>query len=760
MSVLVNVYDVNGRSYGKAEAHPRVIRTIMSIKNMIKIDHRMVKSIDYLSYIDRNGKQVNLNPGKDNNFEIQVGFLNGKDVTIHCKGDSGPSSHHHDVVKGLGGKNIEKKLADVVGGAVKAAFQSAKTAEQQKQKPNKPLDYSRIADIAKSAAASVLSQLHAAPASKPSGQGEKDRGNEDESTDVSQREKGSSQSRHQNKASKRVSFLSDDLCKAVQSLLTSVVEGGGDDNTSMSEIINLLQIIDNPETRRKLMYIRNKWVITKASPCGQNLCWLSSCMQSCAGKQLSQNEIFDFRKMFMSWCSFLNSSFDDKNLKHLFFARDENGKPAGSQDAGQSRDSIRQKVERRTKGGCNLQGEYLDLRLLATLLLTEIHVHKVPSISTNVAANFQPPVIEEIVVIEPLGMQRCQAGRVVHVQHTMNHFDSILGVAGSFRFMQSADMSPETLLAAAKAHIAQLVKKCSPDALANALKCNITDVDHCPIVMRERARSDAIDLTGTNSNNDKPKSSSSSSDTNLQSLQQQVAILTALVQKQQESIGVVLQNLRQQPPSSSSLVQQQHSLPLLPRQEQQQLPNSSGSNGSNVGESNSALGDSVTDANGNDITGGGDDTDLEFVEARLVFMRAKLDEILKGSVIADSMAVEALLEIKDNRLLECEPAAKDATVSALAEEIGTDLTRTIRSAKAQQTRCANKMFQRLARYVAVQNHLDNAGKRALLEKSVSFLQTVSLSFSLNAAALTKTEAFSDAEARAVLPPLNNTAACE
>jgi len=124
------------------------------------------------------------------------------------------------------------------------------------------------------------------------------------------------------------------------------------------------------------------------------------------------------------------------------------------------------------------------------------------------------------------------------------------------------------------------------------------------------------------------------------------------------------------------------------------------------------------------------------------------------------MAVEALLEIKDRRFLECEPEDKDATLSALAEEIGADLTKTIKSAKGQQTRCANKMFQRLARYVAGQDHLGNADKRALLEKSVSFLQTVSLSFSLNAAALTKTEAFSDAEARAVLPPLNNTAACE
>ena len=208
---------------------------------------------------------------------------------------------------------------------------------------------------------------------------------------------------------------------------------------------------------------------------------------------------------------------------------------------------------------CGEPGSTRELKVLATLIRSDIHYHQL-ALCGETEAGAPPDAIglaaakEAVSVITPFGMKRGQSRRSVHIQHNAAavHFDSVLGVAGSFTFENAEEAKPDNLLQTATSYVETLVALCSPSVMQSALKCDITEEDHRPLRTRQIV---VVDATG---NADETKHRREDSVT-LQALHQQIAALTQSVFEQQQ----LLLQLQQQRP-------QQRATPP-PTQQQQEL---------------------------------------------------------------------------------------------------------------------------------------------------------------------------------------------
>ena len=257
------------------------------------------------------------------------------------------------------------------------------------------------------------------------------------------------------------------------------------DTDALNLASKILSSIDDPVNRRKLLYLRKSWRVVRADPCGENLCWLVSHVQSMLGRPISREEAYSYRNAFKSFCKALHESFDAKNFENLFlFERDSAGKVTGSLDGVSACGDYYEALFNRTKH-CTKEGGLFELRLLATFLHADLHYHQLGNGGMSNELSLVTPQ-EQVSVVTPIGMKRGQAGCALHSQHqpTPAHFDSIFGVEGAFVApTDSEETSPSKLLASALTRVETLAMLCSPGALRAALGVEIT-ADHRPVSTR------------------------------------------------------------------------------------------------------------------------------------------------------------------------------------------------------------------------------------------------------------------------------------
>lgn len=506
----------------------------------------------------------------------------------------------------------------------------------------------------------------------------------------------------------------------MESLLTRAADQG--DETALAQISEIIKLLDCPATRQRLMYKQNKWVVIEASPCRENLCWLSSTTQAYAGQALQETELKRHRKIFQSFCGFLLETFDEDNLKRLFFERDAAGVPTGSQDADEpSQTSILATLKRR-KIFCDLMGGNLELRFLATFFLAEIHVHTVAlgGVTASGAAPDASSLIrfagapETIHIITPLGMQRGAAGRVLHIQHLMpvqQHFRTILGVAGSFKCTDPAARDPQSLLEAARNYVTKLAEKCSPDALSQKFGDGFSDAKHHPIRTgkSQKASSVAVDLTdGADGGSSKHSASEPGTQ---QTIQQQISLLASTVQAQQQQFQQMMHLMQKLLPQSdaSSATTSAPSAALSSAGSELSSPCASSgpglSSASSAGSSSDAglTADSNVDSStvsalgeeSSTLLGGGEVADPATLSTQLDAALAALNNILRGS--SNDVYLEHFLGIESVKLVGTENGERESAISH-ALEAAKPVFESVIAASSQggkRTKLADKFLNRL-----------------------------------------------------------------
>ena len=338
------------------------------------------------------------------------------------------------------------------------------------------------------------------------------------------------------------------------------------DTAYLSVLVKLLAVVDDPPMRQKLLYRCMGWTVAHASPCNENLCWLTSHVQAFLGTSLKVQDLLKYRVSFQAFCKFL-LSFGKQALWNMFlFARDATGKPVTSHQGLISDDVLFATVLRRSQGHklCTSEGGTVELALVAAYFGCELNVHSLtgtedglPRISINAQR-------ESVSIVTPLSSQAGHCQHQLHSKHIPGHFDTILGPCNkSLATGKAAEFTPEKVLADAKARVQDLATCLSPASLQASLGSDFDEKSHFPVC--------PISAIADDSELRKAPDSSSSS-TSRQSrgeqvevLQQSVVQLSQTVAAQQVSLSHLLQ-LMTAVAEAAAVQQQQQS------QQQQQQP--------------------------------------------------------------------------------------------------------------------------------------------------------------------------------------------
>lgn len=261
-----------------------------------------------------------------------------------------------------------------------------------------------------------------------------------------------------------------DLASQVKTFFDRFVSGEAE-QPDIATAIRIFDVVDHGPTRIQARYKIKGWRVEYASPCGQNLCWLSAPLQGAAGKTLPQNAIFSMLKQgFRPLITFLTDTFDERSLFNLFFARKEGSIAVLGQFSDMVPATLSATLKHLQQKSSNGEMGYSTVHhtLLATLLQTDIHVHMSAYLDdpTSSQAAKLASMDEVVAIYSPAGMERGTAKREIHIKHQdgKDHFDTILHAA-PVPFEKSDELVPSTLLERAKEYILSLAKLNSSEVL-------------------------------------------------------------------------------------------------------------------------------------------------------------------------------------------------------------------------------------------------------------------------------------------------------